>query len=204
MNFVTSDTHFFDAGLIGHPHFAPARQDFLQVNDMNEAIIEAWNKVVMPVDTVYHCGDVGVFYKNGSKEDMLAILNRLQGNIIFVKGNHDSHDFFKYLDANNYKTASGQPKFSFHDVGAYFKFDHRQYFLTHYPMIFGITTNSINLHGHIHHSSVDIKENINVGIDSSDFDYFSKEQCPAFGTPLSMKQVEFLVQAKADDFAKRR
>ncbi len=93
MKFVTSDTHFFDAGLMNHPNFAPARQNFFQVEDMNQAIIDAWNKVVSPIDTVYHCGDIGIFYKHGSKEEMLKILKQLHGNIIFVKGNHDSQDF---------------------------------------------------------------------------------------------------------------
>ncbi|MGL2324735.1 metallophosphoesterase [Oenococcus oeni] len=203
MKFVTSDTHFFDAGLMNHPNFAPARQNFFQVEDMNQAIIDAWNKVVSPIDTVYHCGDIGIFYKYGSKEEMLKILKQLHGNIIFVKGNHDSQDFFKYLAANNYRIENQQLKFSFHYVGAYFKYDHRQYFLTHYPLIFGITPNSINLHGHIHHNSVDIKENINVGIDSADFDYFPTDRQPDFGAPLSMKQIEYLVNAKKNDFAKR-
>lgn len=204
MIFVTSDTHFFDNALLGHPHFAPERQRFLSVNEMNDAIVDAWNQTVQPEDTVYHCGDIGVFYREGSKEAMLDLLTNLHGNLIFVKGNHDSHDFLKYLNNHNFKSENGADKFAFEDVGAYFKYDHRQYFLTHYPLIFGITKNSINLHGHIHHSSIDIKENINVGIDSADFDYFPKEMKPIFGAPLSMEKIEYLIKAKSDDFAKRR
>ncbi|MDR0899522.1 MAG: metallophosphoesterase family protein [Lactobacillaceae bacterium] len=204
MIFVTSDTHFFDANLMTHPHFAPDRIDFIRVEDMNETIIEAWNEVVEEKDTVYHLGDIGVFYEHGSNQEMLDILNRLHGNLVLIKGNHDSRDFFKFLDQNNYEVRKGINKFAFEDVGSYFKANHHQFYLTHYPMLLGINKNIINLHGHIHHYSVDIKDNINVGIDSSDFDYFFKDQKPKFGAPISLEQVDFLIRAKADDFAKRR
>ncbi|WP_439424910.1 metallophosphoesterase [Oenococcus alcoholitolerans] len=206
MKFVTADTHFFDPAMIEHPHFAPRRADFLTVGDMDQAIIDAWNHTVTDQDVVYHCGDIAVYYKTASPKQLLDLLDHLKVQIIFVKGNHDSRDLFKYLEKNNHPVSADNPnkKFSFHDVGAYFKYDHHQFFLTHYPLIFGITQNSINLHGHIHHSSVDIKENINVGIDSADFDYFPHDHMPIFGAPLSMQQIDFLIKAKADDFAKRR
>lgn len=204
MIFVTSDTHFFDANMMTHPNFAPERYDFFDVRDMNHAIIDAWNQVVTNNDTVYHLGDIGVFYEHGSKEEMLDLLTSLNGNLVLIKGNHDSRDFFKFLEKNNFEYRMGINKFSFEDVGSYFKYNRRQYYLTHYPMVLGIVGNIINLHGHIHHYSVDVKENINVGIDSADFDYFFKENKPKFGAPLSMEQVEFLIKAKKDDFTKRR
>lgn len=52
MIFVTSDTHFFDEYLLGITDFAV--RPFLLASMMNEAIIENWNKVVDPSDTVYH------------------------------------------------------------------------------------------------------------------------------------------------------
>ena len=204
MNFVTSDTHFFDANLMTHPHFAPLRIDFVDVNDMNETIIESWNQVVSTEDTVYHLGDIGVFYENGNKEKMLEILNRLNGQLVLIKGNHDSRDFFKFLEKNNYEVTKGNLKFSFEDVGSYFKYNHHQFYLTHYPLMLGINENIINLHGHIHNYAVDIKDNINVGIDSKDFDYFFKDDKPKFGAPIDMSQVDFLIKAKLEDFAKRR
>jgi calcineurin-like phosphoesterase family protein len=190
--------------MIIHQNFAPDRFDFFNVEDMNQTIVNAWNEVVTADDTVYHLGDIAVFYKQGSKEETLDILKKLNGNLILIKGNHDTRDFFKYLDKNNFEYRPGVQKFSFEDVGSYFKYNRRQYYLTHYPFMMGIVSNIINLHGHIHHYSVGIKEDINVGIDSADFDYFFKEQKPKFGVPLSMEQVEFLIKAKADDFNKRQ
>ncbi|KGO31917.1 hypothetical protein Q757_04165 [Oenococcus alcoholitolerans] len=98
MKFVTADTHFFDPAMIEHPHFAPRRADFLTVGDMDQAIIDAWNHTVTDQDVVYHCGDIAVYYKTASPKQLLDLLDHLKVQIIFVKGNHDSRDLFKYLE----------------------------------------------------------------------------------------------------------
>ena len=202
MQFVTADTHFLDEHLLGIDKFAP--RPFLTVEQMDQEIIQSWNELVGENDTVYHLGDIAVYFaKPQSKayEKIFKILNSLNGHLILIKGNHDNRGLFKYLAKNNY-SFNGKPKFSFHDVGVLLKYDHRQYYLTHYPMMLGIAPQIINLHGHIHHYAVPAKENINVGIDSPEFDYLLPEKIP-FGTPLSFSQIEKIVNGKADDFAKR-
>ncbi len=47
--------------------------------------------------------------------------------------------------------------------------------MTHYPMMMGIVKQIINLHGHIHHYSVNIKEDINVGVDTPETDYLKEK-----------------------------
>lgn len=202
MNFFTADTHFFDKHLLGKTDFAD--RQYLTVAQMNETIIANWNEVVLPTDTVYHLGDIAVHFVRPEKQahqDILEVLQRLNGNLVFIKGNHDSRALFKYLAKNNYEI-NGQPKFSFHDVGVLFKYDHRQYYLTHYPLMLGIAPKIINLHGHIHHYAVNVKENINVGLDSPEVDYLKEK--PAFGQPLSLEQVTQIIAAKRDDYLKRR
>ena len=202
MIFVTSDTHFFDKHMLGMTDFA--KRPFYLTSMMNEEIIANWNKVVEKTNTVYHLGDIAVHFARPEKkahQDIYEILTRLNGNLILIKGNHDNRALFKYLAKHNYEL-NGKPKFSFEDVGALIKYNHRQYYLTHYPLMLGIAPRIINLHGHIHHYSVNTKENINVGIDSAEFDYLHEK--PAFGQPLSMAQVEEMVQAKQDDYLKRR
>jgi len=77
--FVTGDTHFGQKGIL---KFRP----FQTVQEMDETIIENYNNVVKPGDTVYHIGDlchtvdVKVFH---------SYLSRLNGRIILIKGNHD-------------------------------------------------------------------------------------------------------------------
>ena len=202
MIFVTSDTHFFDEHLLGRTNFAD--RPFLDSYDMNEKIIANWNEVVKPGDTVYHLGDIAVHFvrpESRSHQEIFELLSRLNGNLVLIKGNHDNRALFKYLAKHNY-TEAGQDKFSFEDVGALIKYNHRQYYLTHYPLMLGIAPQIINLHGHIHHYSVHAKENINVGLDSADFDYLLEK--PKFGQPLTLEKIEAIIQAKRDDFLKMR
>lgn len=201
MQFVTADTHFFDQNLLGIDDFAP--RPFTNVGAMNQAIIDHWNAKVQPNDIVYHLGDIAVYFLKPPKRAYRAIfelLKGLNGHLVLIKGNHDPRALFKYLAAHNFEFG-GYPKFEFHDVGKLIKFDHRQYYMTHYPLWLGIAPQIIDLHGHIHHYSMPHKENINVGIDSPELAYLD-HQVP-FGAPLSMSEVEAMVQGKADDFAKR-
>ena len=66
-----------------------------------------------------------------------------------------------------------------------------------------IVTEIINIHWQFHPYAVPVKENINVGIDSPEFDYLLPEKVP-FGAPLSFDQIEKMINGKTDDFAKRR
>lgn len=57
-------------------------------------------------------------------------------------------------------------------------------------------------HGHIHHYAVNVKENINVGVDTPEVDYL--DHPVPFGTPFSLAEIEQMVDGKAIDFAKRQ
>jgi len=52
---------------------------------MDETIIENWNSVVKPEDTVYHLGDIAL----GPISESLAKVARLNGHKIAILGNHD-------------------------------------------------------------------------------------------------------------------
>ncbi|MGV0167654.1 metallophosphatase [Furfurilactobacillus sp. WILCCON 0119] len=202
MRYFTSDTHFFHEQLLGYNEFAP--RPFLTVDDMNETIIEHWNVVVTDADTVYHLGDIAMYFTRPASLSMAAvndILHRLHGHLVLIKGNHDNRALFKYLAAHNELMADGEPKFSFQDVGVYLKYDHRQYYLTHYPFSLGIVGNVINLHGHIHHYAMPAKENINVGVDTPEVAYL--DHTVPFGQPLSFAEIEQMITGKAVDFQKR-
>ena len=84
MIYFTSDTHFFHVNIIKY-----CGRPFLNVDMMNEALIEKWNRRVSPEDTVYHLGDVSF----GKFENTQKIIKRLNGKKILIKGNHDrSHE----------------------------------------------------------------------------------------------------------------
>lgn len=79
----TSDTHFHHAAMIKH-NLRP----FTSVEEMNETLIENWNALVKPKDTVYHLGDVMV--SKGPE-----VLHRLNGYKYLVAGNHDKRNLNK-------------------------------------------------------------------------------------------------------------
>ena len=108
---------------------------------------------------------------------------------------------FKYLEKHNATLQNARKKYLFNDVGLILKFDKKQFFLTHYPLIVGNKGNRINLHGHIHRSTVNLSTCLNVGIDSPEADYLMGER--SFGQPFSETEILKMIKAKRDDFGKR-
>lgn len=79
--FFTSDTHFCH-----DKEFLYGPRGFTSAEEMNEAIIERWNKVVQPTDLVYHLGDVIL----NNNEVGIECFKRLNGRIFMIWGNHDT------------------------------------------------------------------------------------------------------------------
>lgn len=202
MMYVVSDTHFFDEHLLGVDQFAP--RPFATVKEMNNAIITHWNQRVNEDDLVYHLGDIAVNYTKPPRvgdEQIYDVLKQLHGRLILIKGNHDRRDLFKFLANHNYEI-DGQPKFEFHDVGKLIKYDHQQFYMTHYPMMMGIAPQILNLHGHIHHYMVPSANNVNVGVDAPEMDLLNPR--PAFGAPILLREVEQIAKEKQRILAKQK
>lgn len=130
--YFISDTHFGHTNIL---KFEPEFRPFKNVDEMNEYIIQEWNKVVKWDDEVYHLGDVYFASKSN-----LNFVKRLNGKKKLVLGNHDIHT---------------SPK-EFHDVGfeeiyGMLKF-RKNFIITHAPvhvdeLQYGAT---YNIHGHTH------------------------------------------------------
>ncbi|MFD1671701.1 metallophosphoesterase [Agrilactobacillus yilanensis] len=192
MDYFIADTHFFHQTLLEPNDFAP--RHFESVAAMDAQLVTAWNDRVTAHDTVYHLGDIALRPGNFPKPpEVYTQIEKLNGHIIFIKGNHDARELFKYISARNYDLL-GQPKYQFHDVGALIKFNHAQYYLTHYPMFLGIATQIYNLHGHIHHTMMPSALNINVGVDAPERDLLTVPL--PFGTPLKAIEIEEMIQKK--------
>ena len=88
---LTSDTHFNHRNIIDY-----CGRPFLDVPHMNQSLIDSWNSVVSPQDTVYHLGDIG-FRKPQNLEEIFFALN---GRKIFIKGNHDSGNTLEKTSAD--------------------------------------------------------------------------------------------------------
>jgi calcineurin-like phosphoesterase family protein len=84
-----SDTHF------GHKNILEYEKDarpFETLEEMHEVMIERWNSVVKPKDTIYHLGDF-CFGKHN-----VSIASRLNGQKRLILGNHDSYDISLYRE----------------------------------------------------------------------------------------------------------
>ena len=82
-DFFIADTHFGGENIRRYEN-----RPFETVQVMDEKMIENWNAVVSPEDTVYVLGD---FSDYGDIDKDAEILQRLNGCKILIMGNHDCH-----------------------------------------------------------------------------------------------------------------
>ncbi|MGL6185685.1 MAG: metallophosphoesterase family protein [Clostridium chrysemydis] len=131
--FVISDLHFGHANII-----KMCKRPFKDIDDMDNKLIDNWNKVVGKNDIVYVLGD---FSFKGRNLDYY--LDKLNGKIILIKGNHD-----KYFRHNKI--------ISIHDY-LEIQVDNVLYVLSHYPMTAWnhAFKDSIHLYGHVHNTGKD-------------------------------------------------
>lgn len=88
----TSDLHFWHKNICKY-----CNRPFTSVEEMNEALIENWNKVVNDDDTVFVLGDLGFC----GYEKLEPLMARLKGKKFIIQGNHDSDKIiFKLCEAN--------------------------------------------------------------------------------------------------------
>lgn len=158
---LTSDTHFYH-----EQDFLYKPRGFESTEAMNEAIVERWNSVVSPEDLVYHLGDVLMSHYD------VSILQRLNGKIYLIRGNHDTDR--KLSDIN----ATGKLANEFIHTSELIKFGKLSLFLCHYPVLTAnhddkhFSRHVINLHGHTHQKKnwlfADNPFMYHVGMDSHD------------------------------------
>lgn len=79
--YVISDTHFDHNNIIDY-----ANRPFNTVEEMNSHMVEEWNKIVKDNDVIIHMGDFAMAKQTRVEE----IISNLNGNILFIKGNHDN------------------------------------------------------------------------------------------------------------------
>ena len=134
--FLVSDTHFGHAGVCRFTRNdgVTKLRPWDSAEEMDEAMVEAWNAKVRPNDKVYHLGDVVINRK------ALGIMRRLNGDKVLIRGNHD---IFKDTDYREH----------FRELRAYHVMNGM--ILSHIP----IHTESlgrfgVNIHGHTHANRV--------------------------------------------------
>jgi calcineurin-like phosphoesterase family protein len=134
--FLVSDTHFGHAGVCRFTRNdgVTKLRPWDDPDEMDEAMVKAWNERVKPTDKVYHLGDVVINRK------ALSTLARLNGDKVLIRGNHD---IFRDDEYRQY----------FRELRAYHVMNGM--ILSHIP----IHTESlgrfgVNIHGHLHANRV--------------------------------------------------
>lgn len=105
---------------------------------MDEVLIENWNNTVGSDDTVFHLGD----FSYGGSAEWTRVLERLNGNIYLIMGNHD----MKNLRKGYYQYFADVQQQMFIVV------DGQKLLLNHYPMLtYGWAYCDVwQLFGHVH------------------------------------------------------
>lgn len=89
--FFIGDLHLDHANIIKY-----CNRPFESVDEMNNFIVNNWNKTVRRNDIVYFLGDLA-FGRGSRKTDYW--LNKLSGNIVFIRGRHDRPRGIKFYDS---------------------------------------------------------------------------------------------------------
>lgn len=160
---ITSDTHFNHSNIIKY-----CNRPFHSVREMDEILIENWNKVVKPTDKVYHLGDV---YMKASKGYIESILQRLNGRKRLILGNHDVG---KDQILQRY----------FEKISVWRDFKDHGVLLTHIPLHKdSIIRERINVHGHIH------QRHVLTSTGSKDKNYFCACVEHTNYTPINIEEI---------------
>lgn len=184
--FFTADTHFYHKNVIRY-----CKRPFSSVEEMNEELINNWNKVVGPDDYIFHLGD---FCFVGS-DKFKSIIKRLNGHIILIRGNHD-HVISKSMEKS----------FEYVTYQMTIEIDKIKIYLNHYPFLTyaGPYKNppSYQLFGHVHNNKIGRLSLLhptqyNVGVDTNDYTPISweilKTKLPCKMT-LKQKLMNWIVQ----------
>ena len=135
--FFISDTHFHhhNAACVFRGPNGKKLRPFTDVEEMDETMIDNWNRVVDPKDRVYHIGDFTMPRKG------LQVIHKLNGRIAMILGNHDpwkKKDWMEFKNIDHILGVKMMPKLG--------------WVITHIPVherqLQGIWTH--NIHGHLH------------------------------------------------------
>lgn len=170
MIYCTSDCHFNHKNILS---YEPQSRPFATIEEMNETIISNWNSVVTAEDEVWVLGD----FFMGQLTAIDPILDRLNGKIHLVRGNHDQKNRMKIYEAHG---------IDIHDI-AYVQYKGRYFVLCHFPnenkefirMIIEDNSEVVWLYGHVHSKAPKgyVNGTYHVGVDTNNL------------TPISIQQI---------------
>jgi calcineurin-like phosphoesterase family protein len=174
MIWFTSDTHFGHKNILRYTN-----RPFSDVNEMDEFLIQSWNRKVHPNDEVYHLGDVALC----SASKLRNILKRLNGKIYLIRGNHDKsaqacQDRFEWIKDYYELLVPDPDRYQGKQLIVLFHYAMRVWQASHYG--------SYHLYGHSHGELPDDPTSLSfdIGVDCHNY------------TPINYKDVKSIMQNK--------
>lgn len=180
-NWFTADTHWSHSNVIryckrpqynpndyieeGHSlHWISKERKFERTTEMDEMLIENWNALIKKSDNVYHLGDFCF-----APLRLPKILERLNGKIHLILGNHDEKQQQILL-------ATG--KFIWIKVYQRLRLEQNKIILCHYPFASwdGSCHGSFCLHGHCHGNYHANGKILDVGVDNHNYSPWNYEE----------------------------
>ena len=151
--FFISDLHLGHKNII---NFSKEWRYGETIEEHDRWIVTQWNSVVSKNDVTYVLGDIAF------NDDRLPLLDEMNGRKVLVLGNHD---IFKMEDYKKY----------FYKIkwfGTY-----KGFWISHCPIHPAELRGKKNIHGHVHHNSIDDDRYINVCVE------------PLGGTPIEFTKI---------------
>jgi calcineurin-like phosphoesterase family protein len=183
----TSDPHFGHKNVIKY-----CERPFDSIEEMDEILIDRWNMVIDHDDLIICCGDFSLTNPKSTNE----ILNKLNGNKVLIKGNHEksilsnklNRDMFNggIYDLLNITVIDDEVEYGFQDI-----------ILCHYPMLSWNKSHrgSWQLFGHVHgmlDNDIKLSPNqIDVGVDSNDFRPISYQEVKEKITIKNLNRIKY-------------
>lgn len=159
--FFTSDLHFGHTNVLKY-----CNRPWKTVEEMNEGLIQNWNKTVRKDDVVYMLGD---FCLTSRIELVDGWLGRLNGRLRILAGNHD-RAWLKKVDRLTNGSKIEWVK-QYHKEN--FTVDGKNYeiVMMHFPFLSwdGSARGALSLHGHAHGSNDHLNrgtKRLDVGVDA--------------------------------------
>ena len=173
--YFTSDTHFNHTNIISY-----CQRPFKNVDEMNERIIANWNEVVSEDDIIFHLGDFCL----GGAAEWTRLLDRLNGKIYLIMGNHDRKNIRQgFMD-----------RFEHVAMQMHIEVGKQRIYLNHYPFLCfeGGYKDVWQLFGHVH------TRKSNTGIDAGRLQYLYPTQYDVGVdnnnfAPVSFEQVKRII-----------
>ena len=177
--FFTSDTHFGNSSIL-----SIRNRPFDDIEEMNKALIESWNRVVGKNDMVFHLGD----FAFGGAAVWNWFLDQLNGRIVLVVGNHDKHHLRPEV-LGRFELVSSE---------VFVIIDNQPIFLNHHPFMSNGESHgkAWQLFGHVHtrgngqdndKGPLLMDTQYDVGVDNNNY------------TPISFSRVKEIINAQQNN-----